>query len=151
LRSSTEPYCRPRPRRVQTQGNYTFNYRFSNNIPAGAKVLVTAAKAGFTNKTGTLTVGPINPGPNGPEIQGVNFTLDPLFTFPNSLTLVSAPFEYSTDVATLFNIPGADVASKNFAFVWWDPTNATYIFFPTAPADTFHLGKDTLCRSAIPP
>src|SRR5205807_9743342 len=99
---------------LQMEGTYKFNYRFSNNIPAGAKVLVDASKPGFTNKTGVLTVGPINPGPAGPEIQGVNFTLDPLFTYPNSLTLVSAPYEYTTDAATLFGIPPADVANKSF-------------------------------------
>ena len=125
---------------VQTEGTYKFNYRFSNNIPAGAKVLVDASKSGFTNKTGVLTVGPINPGPSGPEIQGVNFSLDPLFTFPNSLTLVSAPYEYTTDIAALFSIPGTDVASKAFAFVWFDPTAAQYVYYPTPPANTFHLG-----------
>jgi hypothetical protein len=125
---------------VQTVGTNTFNYRFSNDIPAGAKVIVDASKSGFTNKTGRLTVGPINPGPAGPETEGVNFTLDPLFTFQNSLTLVSAPFEFTTDIASLFSIPAADVANKSFAFLTWDPAKAQYISFPTPPADTFHLG-----------
>lgn len=129
-----------------TTGGYQYNFRFVDSIPAGAKVKVDAAKDGFTNKTGVLTVGPIKSGPTpnagvAPETTGVNFTLDPLYTYQSGLSLVSAPYEYTASAASLFSIPAADVASKQFAFTWWNPTANAYVAYPTPPADTFHLGK----------
>lgn len=124
---------------------YRFNYRFQGNVPAGGTVSVNAARAGFTNRTGMRTAGPINSEPPGPETQGVNFVLEPMHTFPNNLTLVSTPFDYtgvaSGDIAQLLSVPQGDITSRRFAFIAWDPAQNRYINYNTAPADTFRLGR----------
>ena len=138
---------------VTTVGSYTYNYRFSS-LPAGAKVKVSASRTGFTAKTGVQTVGPVNSTPPGPEVQGVNFILDPLHAFSTQLTLVSAPQEYSGisngNVGDLFGIPAADRASKAFNFISWDTDSSRYIYYPTPPADTFHLGKGYFMSDSNP-
>lgn len=126
---------------------YTYNYSFSV-VPAGTTVQVTATKAGYTPKpnpdTQSVTV------VQGTESTGINFTLDPLFVFDNDLALVSMPYLFTTDgtatgplldPVTLLGVPGSDVSSRAFAFVTWDATSQRYIYFPTPPADGFHLGR----------
>ena len=138
---------------VQTTGSYTYNYRFAS-IPAGAQVKVAASKSGYTVKTGVQTAGPINSNPTGPEVQGVNFVLDPLHAFGNDLTLVSAPQEYSGvaggNIGDLLGVPSADRTSKAFSFIAWDTDSARYINYPTPPADTFHLGKGYFLSDSNP-
>jgi hypothetical protein len=130
----------------QTVGSYTFNYVVSN-VPAGASVTVTATKPGYTPKPNpdTQTV-PIT---TGVESKGINFILDPLYVFDNGLALVSSPYYYTVDntptgapllITTLLGIPQADVSDNAFAFITWNAATQTYVYYPTPPADTFHLG-----------
>ena len=116
---------------------YKFNYSVPN-VSAGATVTVTASHPGYTPKpnpdTQTVAV------TTGMETRNVNFILDPLFTYDSTLTLASSPYEYAnTSIAALFGVPSTDV-NNTFAFVAWDATAQKYVFYPTAPADTFHLG-----------
>jgi Carboxypeptidase regulatory-like domain/FlgD Ig-like domain len=131
---------------------YKFNY-IVTNVSAGATVTVTATKAGYTPKpnpdTQTVAVA------TGAETRNVNFILDPLFTFNGDLTLVSSPFEFPGTVADLFSIPASDI-NNTFAFVTWDAVAQKYIYYPTPPADNFHLGRgyfmqetDTLVTLAL--
>lgn len=137
---------------ITVNGNsvsYTFNYTVPN-VPAGSSVIVGARKDGYSpDPTPTQTVLITS----GVETTNVNFTLDPLATFPSGtnadgsalLSLVSAPYEYSgfanSNVATLLNVPAADVTSGAFQFITWNNDLASYIYFPNPPADTFHLGR----------
>jgi hypothetical protein len=138
---------------VQTKtvggANYMFNYVVTN-VPAGGTVIVGARKDGYNpDPTATQTV-LIN---SGAETTGINFTIDPLNTFQSGtfsdgtpiLSLASAPYEYSgvasSNVATLFGVPAADVSGKAFFFSTWLTDTASYVLFPTPPADTFHLGR----------
>ena len=131
---------------VQTVNGYTFNYTVPN-VAAGGTVKVVAAKSGYTPKpaddTQTVTIN------TGQETKGVNFTLDPLFTFPNTLTLVSSPYEYSKDIVSLLGIPAGDV-NNTFAFVSWDAPTQKYVYYPTPPSDTFHLGKGYFMQDINP-
>ena len=132
-----------------SMANYTFNYIITN-VPAGGNVIVGARKDGYNpDPTPTQTVLITT----GVETTNVNFTIDPLQTFPSGkyadgtpiLSLASAPFEYSgvanNSVATLFGVPNADVSSGAFFFATWLTDVASYVNFPTPPADTFHLGR----------
>lgn len=117
--------------------NYRYNYQIGN-IPAGTTVQVTATKAGYTPKPNpnTQTV-PVN---TGADTRNVNFILDPLASFNSDLTLVSSPFQYpGSSITDLFSIPGSDL-NGSFAFIAWDATQQKYVYRPTPPADTFHLG-----------
>jgi hypothetical protein len=129
---------------AQTVNGVTFNYDTGLTVPAGAVVSVAASKTGYN-----IVTPPANPQSvtvaQGLETTGINFYLNPLESFTPSLSLVSAPYEYSGvdggSAATLLGVPSSDVTSKEFSFITWDPTSAVYINFPTAPADTFHLGR----------
>lgn len=114
----------------------TYNYVFPT-IPAGATVNVYAFKTGYTP----------NPAPTqsktivtGFDAYGVNFILDPLFTFNSDLTLVSSPYQFPQSIVDLFSIPQADV-NTTFAFVGWDAVSQRYIYYPVAPSTTLTLGK----------
>ncbi len=130
-------------------GSYTFNYQI-DNVPAGGSVIVGARKDGYLpDPTPTQTV-LIN---TGQITRNVNFIIDPLNTFDSGvytdgtpkLSLVSAPYEYgpfaNSNVATLFGVPAADLSSGAFSFITWITETASYLFYPTPPADTFHLGR----------
>ncbi len=78
------------------------------------------------------------------QTQQVTLTLSPsqhTFT-PNVLQMVSAPYEYSGagDFATLFGLTPPLTGTGNNLIVW-SPTQTAYLYYPTAPADTFHLGQ----------
>jgi Carboxypeptidase regulatory-like domain/FlgD Ig-like domain/WD40-like Beta Propeller Repeat len=128
---------------TQTTGTYKYNYDTGMIVPAGAVVSVSAAKTGFT-----VVTPPANPQSvtisEGVESTGINFYLDPLHIFNPAISLVSAPYEYGQvsggSVASLLNVPASDVTSNQFAFIAWDTANSKYVNYPTAPADTFHLG-----------
>ncbi len=141
---------------VQTVGSYQFNYTTGKTVPSGATVSVSAAKNGYT-----IVTPPANPASvtvaEDVESQNINFLLDPLHTFPtgpNTLTLVSAPYEYggvaNGNVADLLGIPAADRTNGNFSFLTWTNTPPGYISFPTPPADTFHLGVGYFMQEANP-
>ena len=120
-----------------TSTQYSYNYKVGN-IPAGTTVQVTATKAGYTPKPNpnTLTV----PVTTGAETPNVNFILDPLASFNSDLTLVSSPYQYlGVSITDLFSVPGADI-NNTFAFITWDASQQKYVYTPTPPADTFHLG-----------
>lgn len=78
------------------------------------------------------------------QTQQVTLTLSPpQFTFtPNVLQMVSAPYEYANagDFATLFGLT-APLTGTGYNLVSWSPTQSTYQYYPTAPADTFHIGQ----------
>lgn len=128
---------------VQGTGSGRFNYTTGLVVPAGAAVSVAASKTGYNAVTP-----PANPQSitvaEGATVTGVNFYLDPLHTFNPALSLVSAPYDYTSvaggSVASLLGIPSGDVSSGAFAFITWNPTSGTYVNYPTSPADTFHLG-----------
>ncbi len=135
---------------TQTKGSYVFNYVVTN-VPAGGNVIVGTRKDGYLPDPSPTQTVLIN---TGAETTGVNFTIDPLNTFDSGvnpidgsprLSLVSAPYEYAgianSNVATLFGVPASDVSSGAFSFITWLNETASYVFFPTPPADTFHLGR----------
>ncbi len=123
---------------ARTADGKLYNFEFTN-VPSGVRYTIRVRMTGFTAIPGEFTTTlPLTP---GGTIDGVNFTLDPLHTFPAALSLVSAPFDYpNSDVADLLSIPQADRLNQNrFKFATWDL--GRYVFYPTPPANTFRLGR----------
>ncbi len=123
---------------VQTAADgYKYNYIFSS-VPAGTGIKVTATKSGYTDKTGTLTVDVAKQ----VEKRNVNFILDPLASFTQSRQLVSAPYTYNVDIATLLGLTAAERASlRFFTYIPSSVTTGSYVKYPTPPANTFVLGR----------
>lgn len=120
---------------VQTVNGYTFNYKF-DNVPAGVTYLVIPTLTGYTanpvNKQAAVT--------SGTETKNINFSMDPLHTFPGALSLVSAPYDYpNIDVADLLSIPQQDRDGVTFKFATWELGG--YVFYPANPAHDLRLGR----------
>ncbi|MCC6442465.1 MAG: hypothetical protein IT210_03295, partial [Armatimonadetes bacterium] len=109
---------------AQKVGTYEYNYKIE--LPIGTYT-VRATKSGYkSNPVSNVAV------KLGEETKNADFPLEPLFTFPRGMALVSAPYEYgSTKAGDLFNIP--------FRLATWNGDR--YVMYPNAPADTFHLGR----------
>ncbi len=99
--------------------------------------VVRPTKTGFTFEppTRTITVQP-NQTTTVPD-----FKSQPLRTFFRGRSLVSAPFDYSQDIADLLDVPPDQRRFPNFRFFTWDTVNSRYIFYPDAPANRFALGR----------
>jgi len=107
-------------------------------MTGAAKALTYTVSADAPNLAGqTISVTPA-------QTQQVSLTLTtPQYTFaPNVLQMVSAPYEYSGvgDFTTLFGLTSPLVGTGHNLAVW-SPAQAAYLYYPTAPADTFHLGQ----------
>lgn len=96
---------------------------------------VSADAPGFAGQT--LSVTPA-------QTQQIALTLSPpQHTFaPTVLQMVSAPYEYSAagDFAMLFGLT-PPLTGTGYNLVAWSPALSTYSYYPTAPADTLHLGQ----------
>jgi len=103
-----------------------------------AKALTYTVSADAPNLAGqTVSVTPA-------QTQQVALILSPSqYTFSSEiLQMVSAPYEYSGagDFATLFGLT-APLTGTGHNLVAWSPTQSAYLYYPTFPADTFHLGQ----------
>ncbi len=119
---------------AQTVNGYKFNYLIAS-VPAGVTYTVTAQKDGFTAIPATQTAAVTS----GAETKNINFQMEPLHTFSASLSMVSAPYDYtnrSENIAELLSVPPGDPA---FLLATWDV--GRYVYFPTPPADKFRLGR----------
>lgn len=120
---------------VQTLGGITFNYRFEA-IPAGT-YSVRVRASGFEEQTRTgVTIR------SGQETSNVNFVLSPLHVFVSGLSMVSAPFDYTTvvpDIGPLLD--DDDNPATPLRMATWDPAAGRYLFYPDPAARTFALGR----------
>ncbi|MEN3000674.1 MAG: carboxypeptidase regulatory-like domain-containing protein, partial [Armatimonadota bacterium] len=116
---------------TDANGNYTID-----TVEPG-DYEVRPRKTGFTFEppTRTITVNP-NQTTTVPE-----FKSQPLRTFFRGRYLVSAPFDYTQDVADLLDVPPDKRQYPNFRFFTWDTATNRYIFYPDAPANRFVLGR----------
>jgi hypothetical protein len=124
---------------VQTaNGNYSFNYRFPA-VPAGGDVRVvanpTTPDGDYRDLTGAITTR-VN---SGEERRNINFLFATQNSFISGLSLVSAPYDYTSgpNAAPINQL--LRPAPVNFSFVAWQ--NDQYVTNPTVPADTFRLGR----------
>ena len=71
-----------------------------------------------------------------------SFALVPAHTFAAGLQMISAPYDFTGlgDFATLFGLT-TPLTNPNPRLLQWAPSLASYVFYPTAPADTLRLGQ----------
>lgn len=121
---------------------YRYNYKIAS-VPAGVTYTVTASRSGFTPNPASRSAAVTT----GEETKNVNFSMEPLHTFGASLSLVSAPYDYSgydpvndiTGKGGLLDIPRSDATNGIFEFATWDLGH--YVYYPVPPANTFHIGR----------
>jgi len=116
---------------TDANGNYTLDQVEPGDYE------VRPRKTGFTFEppTRTITVNP-NQTTTVPD-----FKSQPLRTFFRGRSLVSAPFDYTQDVADLLDVPPDKRRFPDFRFFTWDTAGGRYIFYPDAPANRFALGR----------
>ena len=70
------------------------------------------------------------------------FVLTPAFVYSAGLQMISAPFDYTGigSFAAVFGLTAAQ-ASVSPRLVQYSPLLSSYVFYPTAPADTLRLGQ----------
>ncbi len=112
-------------------GGRSYNYRFAN--PPTGQVMVRPNPIGFSvsppQRLETVVT--------GAEIEGVDFGLSSIRTFPVGLQLISLPYDYPlVDPATLLGIPPGEME-----FAAYEPNDDRYHIYPGAPADRFRLGS----------
>ena len=113
-----------------SQANYSFT-----SVPAGITYTVKASLAGYTPNPASQTVAV----QSNQASTNVNFQMDPLHTFVGALSLVSAPYGYSVDTATLLGVDPGDPQAGVFRLATWN--QGAYVFYPTGVAQTFQLGR----------
>ncbi len=72
-----------------------------------------------------------------------NFILDVAHTFAAGLQMISAPYDFTSiggDFATLFGLT-TPLTNPNPRLIQWEPLLGSYVFYPTAPADTLRPGQ----------
>ena len=71
-----------------------------------------------------------------------NFVLPQAFVYAAGLQMISAPFDYTGigSFASVFGLTAAQ-ASVSPRLVQYAPALNSYVFYPTAPADTLRLGQ----------
>jgi len=107
-------------------------------VPAGAALAVTENAyavtgghyAGAKTPAAALAAG---------QAATVNAALQPAHTFAAGLQMISSPYSYSSvgDFGFLFGLSAAGSTARLIA---WDPTADSYVFYPTAPANTLTPG-----------
>lgn len=100
---------------------------------------VTASAKGFMSQTVTGVALP----------NTLNFALAPYHAFPSTLPIqmVSAPYDFTNagDFGTLFGLNNPPVTGTAAA-ASWQADLTTYVMYPQAPSDTFHLGRGYFIR-----
>ncbi len=136
-----------------TTGAYTLT------VPGGISLTVTASVASTTATTGTTAA--TSTVYAGQSVAGVtltsggtatlSFALSPAHAFTAGLQMISAPFDYTGigDFAALFGLT-TPLAATSPRLIQWQPSQSTYVFYPTAPADTIRLGQGYWVRFTQP-
>ncbi len=130
---------------TDASGTYTLT------VPSGVALRITVsvpapvapATAIFTGATTTLTA------LTNASAVSLPFALAPAHLYAGGLQMISAPYDYSglSDFAAAFGLSAAQAATTT-RLVKYVPGSSSYVFYPTAPADTFRLGQGYWTRLA---
>ena len=128
-------------------GTYTLT------VPSGLALRLTvtapaaAAAATTTQYTGAIAT---LPGLTAASSTTQSFVLTPAVVYPVGLQMISAPYDYTGlgDFAAVFGLTTAQ-ASIAPRLVQYSPLTSSYVFYPTAPADTLRLGQGYWVRFPV--
>lgn len=111
---------------ISEQANYHIP-----DVKAGTHSVV-ATKAGLTMIPASHTVTVVSSQRTG----NINFYVKPLHTFPIGLSMMSVPYDLSAHpIASLLEVPAGEVKLATY-----NPTTASYTYYPNPPSDVFRLG-----------
>ncbi len=113
---------------------------YSLSVPAGTALAVTESAytvtgdryAGAKTPVAALSAG---------QTATVNAALQPVHTFAAGLQMISSPYNYSAvgDFMTVFGL-GSSAAAISARLIAWNAFSDSYVFYPTAPANTLTPG-----------
>ena len=81
----------------------------------------------------------------------VSFALNPVYTFPAGLQMLSAPYAYGADddLAGLFGV-SSPLPAAGPRFAAWSPAQAGYLLYPSSPVNTLTAGLGYWARFPAP-
>lgn len=114
------------------------------SVPSGLALKISVSTGTVTSPTtenfsGTsVTLAALTAG--GTAMQ--NFVLPAAVTYPAGLQMISAPYDYTGvgDFAAVFGLTETQ-AQLSPRLIQYVPSLGSYVFYPTAPADTLRLGQ----------
>ncbi len=117
---------------------------YTLSVPAGLSLKITVSTGTVTaptteNFSGTsVTLTTLTAGAAVTQ----NFVLPAAHTYAAGLQMISAPFDYTGvgDFAAVFGLTEAQ-AQLAPRLIQYEPALGSYVFYPTAPADTLRLGQ----------
>ena len=117
---------------------------YSLTVPSGLALKITVNASAITAplmETFTGTVLSL-PALTAATTTTENFVLPQAFVYAAGLQMISAPFDYTGigSFASVFGLTAAQ-ASVSPRLVQYAPALNSYVFYPTAPADTLRLGQ----------
>lgn len=117
---------------------------YTLSVPSGLTLKITVNTNTLTAPTTTKFTGTsqIEPALGIGAAAILPFILTPAYTYPAGLQMISAPFDYSgiADFAGIFSVPVV-ASGRSARLVQYSPALRSYLFSPTAPADTLRLGQ----------
>lgn len=123
---------------TDTVGAYTLS------VPSGLALKVTIGTGAITapvtgNYTGTsVTIAALTAEATATQ----NFVLTAAYSYAPGIQMISAPFDYTGvgDFAAVFGLTQQQ-AQLSPRLIQYSPLSSSYVFYPTAPADTLRLGQ----------
>ena len=117
---------------------------YTLTVPSGLSLKITVSTSSVTAPTAesftgqSVTLAALATSASATQ----NFTLSAAYIYAAGLQMISAPFDYTGigDFAVLFGLTEAQ-ANLNPRLIQFAPLLNSYIFYPTAPADTLRLGQ----------
>ncbi len=121
-------------------GTYTLS------VPAGQSVTLSAAAYAATGGAYAGAKAAPAAAAAGGSVA-VNFSLRPAHTFGAGLQMISSPYSYTGvgDFAAVFGLSGSSAR-----LVAWNPAALSYVFYPSAPANTLTPGAGYWVNFAAP-
>lgn len=109
-------------------------------VPAGTALAVTESAYAATNGRYAGAKTPVAALSVG-QTATADAALQPVHTFPAGLQMISSPYTYSavSDFQALFGLSAA-VTTTPTRLIAWVPTANSYVFYPSAPANTLTPG-----------
>lgn len=110
-------------------------YNYTLDVPAGPTYVVTAVASGFSSSPASRNVTVSSQ----QTTKGVDFVMQPLWTFSGTPNMVSTPYDYPAPTYTAGGLLGGIGTDSAFKFATWDL--GRYVYYSSAPANTFRLGR----------
>ncbi len=117
---------------------------YTLSVPSGLALTITVTTTAITAPTAETFTGTIMPvaALTAGTSTTLPFALAPATMYAAGLQMISAPYDYSSigSFASVFGLTAAQ-ATTSPRLIQFSPLTDSYVFYPTAPADTLRLGR----------